>query len=81
MLNFRLGNEEDGEKFYMEAVKLANQNNMLHLKGSALFHLAKEKHRINSTTLEKTIKEAQESYKYVKDPIVLYNIKKFETEI
>ena len=81
MLNFRKGKEKEGENYYREAAKLANKNGIMSLKASAIFHLAKEKYEIKSPTFDETMKEAKELYKYIKDPIVLYNIRKFEDEL
>ena len=80
MLNFRNGREKEGEIFYREAAKLASKNGMMNLKASAIFHLAKEKNKIKSATFFETISEAKDLYKYIDDPVVLYNIKKFEKE-
>lgn len=80
MLNFRKGREEEGEIYYREAAKLANKKGLMNLKASAIFHLAKEKNKIKSSTFPETISEAKDLYKYIDDPVVLYNIKKFEKE-
>lgn len=81
MLMYRKGCSDEGEKYYREAIKLANKNEMLNLKASAIFHLAKEKYKIKASDASETIREAQSLYKYIKDPLMLYNVKKFEEEI
>ena len=80
MLNFRKGREEEGEKYYREAAQLASKKNMMNLKASAIFHLAKEKNKIKSKTFLETMKEAESLYRYIDDPVVLYNIKRFKKE-
>ena len=81
MMNFRKGNEEKGEIYYKEAIKLANENKLIKLKASAIFHLAKEKYKSKSSTFLESIKEARDLYKYIDDPLLVYNIKKFEDKI
>lgn len=81
MLMYRKGDNKNGEKYYREAIKLAGKEQMMSLKASAVFHLAKEKYRAKDDDVNAAVKEAKELYKYIKDPVILYNVKKFQKEI
>ena len=68
LIEFREGNPESGRLLYQRASQLALADNQLHMRASALFHLAGEEKRIRSPLAVKTEEQATAIIEKIKDP-------------